>query len=392
MKLPVILNYHNHISGGEKMRIYQKTLAIILILGGLLPYSQLAWAQTKVGSTAVNTLSWQNSARTKAMGGCSVALIDAQSQFSNPAAMGVFALDNILAINVDSKTQGVPESDMDGIVYKTRSVMARLLPYSDDLLGNNTRYAIAAGYTYSSIGFTMTQTGYEDWNGSEGLEFNLKDFYYEYSGSIAFRTGPITAGAGYTEKKVSQDFPGITYKSHCYDIGVLASLQLMRSPLNENKATFDAAVSFGYVRANVGSITLLSGTYDFPKTNIMGISAWLGYKNGRNINLAFMPAFQFETFEEEGRRDIKRFGLEAGFDEAIFGRIGYSIDEFGDESPVTFGFGLSSRGLYNNILYPSKKDTNPGGFLAKLDIRFDYARSRLAFFEKTNFYHISLSL
>ena len=377
------------------MRIYQKTLAIILILGGLLCYSQLAWAQTKVGSTAANTLSWQNSARTKAMGGCSVALIDAQSQFSNPAAMGVFALDNILAINVDSKTQGVPESDMDGIVYKTRSVMARLLPYSDDLLGDDPWYAIAAGYTYSSIGFTITSLGYGDWNQYhflKGLEFNLKEFYYEYSGSIAFRTGPITAAAGYTEKKVSQDFPGITYKSHCYDIGVLAALQLMRSPLNENRATFDAAVSFGYVRANVGSITLLSGTYDFPKTNIMGISTWLGYKNGRNINLVLVPAFQFETFEEEGCRDIKRFGLEAGFDEAIFGRIGYSIDEFGDESPVTFGFGLSSRGLYNNILYPSKRDANPGGFPAKFDIRFDFARSRLAFFEKTNFYNISISL
>lgn len=374
------------------MNNYKKILTLILILNGLLLCSHLAHAQSKVGTTAVYTLTWQNSARVKAMGGCSVALVDAQSQFSNPAAMGIFALDNVLAANIANKTDAFPESSAGAMEFGTWGLTARLLPHSAHFWDKAFNYCVAFGYSYGKVEVTIPYTSYEDPFGQDDVTIDVHDQWRVYSGGLAFRTGKMVLGAGYVYKDIEVELSEGTHDGSCYDLGILASVRLADSQSNLLQPAFNAVISAGFVRTNVGSMEFGDNTYNFPTVNTFGLSTCLEYKNGRNIGLTFTPAFQLETFDEDIQPDIKRFGLEAGFNEAIFGRLGQITNEFYNDDFWSFGFGVSFKGLYNNILYPSKKAADTGDILSHLDIRFDFARSKLAFYEKTNFYHLSLSI
>ena len=363
-------------------------ICLILCVGSVV-------AQSKVGTIRVPTIQWQNSPRSQALGGCSITLVDEQSQFYNPAAMGVFSLDNIIAFGFNTNTEAWPKNVNMSEVLKTWGLNFRILPFITDFQRSKTDYALSFAFGNNRVESSLRYTNYDYWEGEnadpEGT-FYAQDDWYTYSGSFAFRYGILTAGLGYTYKDVTENTGGVDYNGNCYDLGLIASLKIINTPRISGQPGLAASASGAIARSNIGSMTYGTLTYNFPEVSMYGLSGQVEYNNGRNLSLTFLPTFQYEVFDEEGHPKTKRFGLESGLNDAVFGRIGYIIDEFDNEDFLTFGFGVSLKGIYSNLLFPSREAGNQNNILTFLDIRFDFARSKLVPFEKTNFYHVSLSL
>jgi len=261
--------------------------------------------QLDIVNAAVLSLTNINSPRANGMGGCVANLVDEQSGYYNPGALGLFHLKRIAAFSAPNNTRWLPELS-DDFRLKTWSAS---LGGSYQLLTRSTgkRFNISLGLAYSRMKMewgTFSRT-FETPEPIGTIETYDKVNTYSLGVAVEYYA---RLGVGYSIKKIHSQFsvPGAgtetgvgTTEGDAHDYGIILQLPIhsffkegmVVGRDSEVRWNLEFTPSIAYVKSNIGEDIYYIDLYQadpLPKTSRTGISLTgaIARKRGRCFLLA----------------------------------------------------------------------------------------------------------
>jgi hypothetical protein len=266
--------------------------AFIVLIAHCLVFPSALDAQ---GESAVPFLLISSSPEGNGMGGTAATqpTRDALATISNPAQLGIFTLNNMVgASTYTPRTNWLPQFNISGLTYGTTAINAG---YNlRDLL--SLPFSLSAGIGYSRVHidlgtFTVTSSSgpapiatYSSNETSESICTAIGlEYYVRFGIAMSFKRIESNLSSVGTE----QEQGGGSARSSATDFGLLFDVPLARIVADLAKTSFDIApktspfldLSFGYVKANVGSeMVYIEGSQadPLPRTAILGLGAEFG--------------------------------------------------------------------------------------------------------------------
>ena len=266
--------------------------AFIVLIALCLAFPSALDAQ---GESAVPFLLISSSPEGNGMGGTAATqpTRDALATISNPAQLGIFTLNNMFgASTYTPRTNWLPQFNISGLTYGTTAINGG---YNlRDLL--SLPFSLSAGIGYSRVHidlgtFTVTSSSgpapigtYSSNETSESICTAIGlEYYVRFGIAMSFKRIESNLSSVGTE----QEQGGGSARSSATDFGLLLDVPLARIVSDLAKTSFDIApktspfldLSFGYVKANVGSeMVYIEGSQadPLPRTAIVGLGAEFG--------------------------------------------------------------------------------------------------------------------
>lgn len=354
-----------------------------------------------VGDTDPVFLQIWPDARGNALGGSLVAVADPAATYYNPAAIGMFSLNNLGAIGY-AETDYFSSSSIDiehtyfyanfGInnsVWKTSS------PHN---------FSIGLQYKKQFLGYTQTY----------GVPVTTSDESYEKNKSItlglaAERTVAIAVGA--TINNIKKRGGPWTDKGRAYDFGFQVSAPVFRSLValgmraenrSESPNLYEFLLSFGWSRLNEGS-GMEDGIQPFPRMSRYGFALdfnW-NYKSIRALRLLFLKSWTKHLEEKDYDGDPQTeegWGLELTFADVFIYRTGEASFATSDLNKDTWGVSFQTRGFTYSFYNLYLRNQYPEGsflhfLLTHVNIAYHHAieDSENSYINGRNWFEFSLS-
>lgn len=323
------------------------------------------------------------SARANAMGGASINLVDEESSFSNPAALGLFHLNHIASFTVPTKSTWLEEPIDDRISLQSFSLSAGL-PVT--LFGANSGnpFEISFGGAFSRVRFDFDGVAANEFGRFDGLIYNEK-----IANSISLGIGAqyfVRLGIGVIYQSVKEDFlrNPVTASSISQQIGIGQFGIMLEAPLSGilpygrkyrargELPPLDLTLSVAHVRSLSEKKFLSGESIEIVRT---GYSVY-GALNGKHLTrFSFRLVYERELSEvNKYEVTVNRYGGEVGLFDIAYLRIGMFDDpEFGLSEVKTYGYGIRLRGILAALFSKTPASKSPTrGFIARsLDVRID---------------------
>ncbi len=381
-----------------------------------------AWAQGP-GSAAATFLLIQPSLRANGMGGTSVSSIDydALGVAFNPARLGVWANENlVMAEFYPAKSDWLAGLASD-IFYDAKTLLAG---YNLKKLDHRIPVSLGVGYTRVDLDLgEIIVTGPDDPTTPIAV-LHIVERAKLWTVGLGFDYW-IKAGFGWSFKSIASDlgpaivdnlvYPASTnIKAHDFGVVLYAPGDVILSRLTGSSLEIRPGLrtvlglGLGYSKSNIGSTISyidIAQPDPLPRTARMGVSLNAGLastRHGRPWRLVSLE-HQYETeqllvriadrgdvsyanflgdinffknviLRQENSKIIAKAGWELGVNEFVFLRYGHYKDPLGRVDYKTFGASISSYGLFNAFLQPTKQSPVLVRHLTQhLDIRYDYS-------------------
>ncbi|MFZ1683104.1 MAG: hypothetical protein WAU88_03145 [Candidatus Zixiibacteriota bacterium] len=343
-----------------------------------------------------------NSPRSVAMGSCGVNIISPETPIYSPGALGIYALDHVLAGALPNNTDfhhelGTVPNDVNfaGNTYLRRRYQtwgAIAAPtYKLGKPDSTTQFRLSVGLAYSHIRW--------DWGTQVDNTLKVYDQVNCVSGAVGveFRKF-IRFGVGYTYRRISSHLPfatrsimdgellQITSASKVHDYGLVGQLNLHsllphKFYLGQSRKYFlhvEVTPSYGYVKSNVGDAMVYSDSASYDQF-VSVVSEGPAIGAALKINeAALLSFFWCSETQKRGHRETRPHGIELGIGGILFLRQGDDVSKV-DIGYKGTGFGLSLRGVtawLNTFGVFNRIHGSIGEFVRRLDVSFDYARRK----------------
>jgi hypothetical protein len=321
-----------------------------------------SFSQAKVGTTGAQFLDFTTSVRSSGMGGVGVALIDRQAFAYNPASLGLsdmrFGSISLLFPPFDLGPEG------SGLNYNVINASSRILKEPE---GWN--LTIAAQRIYLGSGSMMERTYEQGTYEGTGQFFTASDHAYSLTVATA-HTGKVGIGFGGTVRGIAEHFYDYSATGFAIDLGGIVSIPLVSPTHPTTRPAPIMRLTSGVALRNFGpDMKFIEKKYPLPKNFLIGTALDL-----RTANWSMIASVEMETTTKLKRTD-EQFGLEIGYRDATWGRIGRTGDSDMSARLTTFGASLSMRGIVDRVISPSDQSSSKTGFFRRVDLIVSYASS-----------------
>jgi len=370
--------------------------------------------QALAGGGAAGFLMIPISARANGMGGASITLVDEESAYNNPGALGLFHMKKRLSITTPSVFDGwLPKfSNQLRLRYASFSAGKReFLNLGDDKKPSN----VSAGFALSAVRLsygTITRTSeLGDTLGTENP--------YDFSGAFSLGFGAdlgVRVGLGFSLQYVKTLLASqgvgpdpVSASDFASNFGFILEAPLVHLLGDGNKASSSESTSGWEITPVIAHVrTFISGEFRFldaaqvdPVVKKRRSSVALEVTKDSFWLRQFSARFVYER-ETDGSdisgAVLNRYGIELGALNTAFARIGKINRDQGGPNVLTYGFGASLRGLLDLINGESASMTSDSESLSfgeSFDLRVDFARFTGDFdqsLDGTNFLRLTASI
>ncbi|MEW5924867.1 MAG: hypothetical protein AB1746_12865 [Candidatus Zixiibacteriota bacterium] len=399
----------------------QRYKVILIVIFAVLLCSSQLYGQSKVGTAYEPDI---YSPRVIALGSCGINMVSEQSVIYNPGTLGIFHLNKTFAFSCPNKFLYLPTDYTDlyrnsmiisgGIYWKT------FQPFSN----SNHNFGIAFAYTrgiyesrlkleeiLSDPDIELPHDWYIDDAPVRPVDYISKTIYDYYTLALGYENG-IRLGAGMTFKKVSY---GSYYVDREEENEELSDLE--RHSIG---AIFEIDHFLGDIKAKgwPGNHIGMTNSLAFTNTSLgeddagderyawrIGLSSRI-YVSSDHINTISLQIIFQELKEDDFVRyfydydsyyeDIVSFQWQKslGIETMLFELVAFRVGKNEGTDRVSYGFGLSSRGLAKILDYKygiSKKHNSLSYILTHVSLNWDFARSTGLYGNRISFYKLSLS-
>jgi hypothetical protein len=327
------------------------------------------------------------SPRSAGMGQCAINLVDEESATYNPGALGLFHLSKRAGFFLPVKSNYIPDL-ADGISPRQFGVSIGEA-FDINAASPDNRDVFGAALAYSKLKMVLPAQFRSD---EIGQIIGMQQ-HFQKSHNISFAMGfnyRIRLGLGVTYKATEEGDIIITNrrdiysaKGPAYDYGFIVELPL-RHMLTKNKngtgqnLSIDLVPSIAYVNANNGGNLKVDGEtsyYDLPHISRVGLSI-LGTADKNTEQLASLRiSYEKETDLVTVYNDLSKVGMETGFREFLFLRVG-KVDPKSSYSFTTVGAGLDLGVLLNQLYFRNHVSPDSSWYnrvIRDMSLRIDYS-------------------
>ncbi|UCE66506.1 MAG: hypothetical protein JSU85_00400 [Candidatus Zixiibacteriota bacterium] len=349
-------------------------IVIVYLATAYLMSGSAAARKAKEARTFIDSYMFGYSPRSAAMGFCGVNLVDGRSSFHNPAAMGLYHINN----DFSATWVGYPKFNYPYDRLYNFGMSARI-PYISDYLYRGDRFKTAL-----SVGYSLSRLDYRPWGEPEYIWFDRSSYYsvgigFEYFVKLGF--GYMYNDVKTTLRSSFPEYYGTRVESSARDYGLIIELPVIEvladltgKDLSYEEFNFELAPSFAYVWSNIGGNQPIADRYD----NV-GISIQGKMKLGEVLLTSMLVLTEKENYKGGyyyGGYNITKYGYELSFGGFYFLRSGDYINEFlyFDFEGHTGGFGFSFNGISNWLYYLDiieDKGRISDWILKNIDITYD---------------------
>ncbi len=354
-------------------RIPSKLTFTLLTLAYLLSWTPI------VAQPAAVFVRLVNSPRAVGMGSGALLLTDQESIFYNPSAMALYHLNANASATSPFGTAWIPILTDD---FRLRSAS---LTYS--FMRNQAKTsAFSLGLLFQR--FSYGQVATLNMSGQPNGTSKPRDMAVGLTLGYA-KTGAFKYGFGITTRYINSNLKGsggdlftnATASAILIDAAAMIEVPITGSKTEEKQVSLRASVLQTLIGSNLTFIQVKNADPS-PKINQFGaaLSAHWGPPNLRSMSL--LASAQLDRDVSGATNNLSattRAGLEVGFYEMVYGRIGAFSSDSGEPLLKSFGAGFSLNGFLKLIHHNQLDATvanNDFPFWRSVDVRFDYAKIR----------------
>ncbi len=319
------------------------------------------FAQAKVGTTGAQFLELMPSVRSLGMGEVGAPLVDRQSSYSNPATLGLSG-DYTLSFSFRPLLTDLGYSGSD-INYQYLNLSSRVATFSNG-------WSMHAGLLWGHLGTgTMTEHTYQQgtYEGT-GREFTATDNTYGVTMALS-KSSPLSFSFGGTVRYVEENFHDYSANGVAFDLGGIVRIPLGAAVVDNANSGPRTSLTAGASLQNWGpDIKFVDKEYPLPSSLRFGIAL-----ETHLSDLTIIAAIEEKTSTKlkEGEASV---GLESGFRDAIWLRVGVAGDSY-REDLTTYGLSLSARGLMTRVFASRPPSPEGTGLFRRVDLIGTYASS-----------------
>lgn len=366
------------------MRPFHSKQLLIQTVAILLAYSAV-FGQAKVGTTKAPFLDLPFSAQSSALGWSGVTLIDEQSAFNNPGALGLFYSDRQANLSLL-----VPHKLNAGITLYNGSIGYRLL--SKKSPGAN-RLIVAVAYNYIGLktGWMPVRKYEQGTLDDTGSKFQASDRAQTLSAGIAWE-GTTRIGLGLGVMWIDERYVNQSASTVAANLGLIVERPFELGRAESDRPHYRLTPTFGLAFLNMGpDLKMIEENYPLPRRMNIGFSFTLErMKNDiSTISARLISERSYDIVNQASH--LWHLGAELGFYEALYFRVGYHD---GDIPSTTYGLGTNLGGLINTLVRWEIMENNSS--LARLsetlEISYNYGNLNSWLLGYNGYHQISIAL
>ena len=281
-----------------------------------------------------------------ALGGCSTTRTDAEAGLYNPAALGVFHLENKCAVSFP--LHGTPVLPLTDEAYTASQSVSAGLSLSQLGLApeHGPNLSFAFGYARSEKHWGELPGSISGY-GDDFIVEQVAESVESYSISVAIDY-KVRLACGYSSKQAHSDFARISVnddEARLYDIGLMFTTRLRRrlhrsdSPFSAEHTFVNVVPTISFVHRNaVRKLPPEAYYYNYPgerlirARNVLGLSVRGALDREDRVELiSFTAAAEFSG-ETNSRAEVESVGAEIGICGLLFLRTGNRTNAYYDYS------------------------------------------------------------